>query len=462
MSSPPSLAKAAQQAAASLRSSSTSDVLLPDDEDYSQAIRLWNCCIATQPAILVLCRSVADVQQAVRAAVLSGLPLSVHGGGYDLHGRALCAGMVVSLQHMRHVAANPSTETVTFDGGCLLADVAVAVSAHSRAVVTGTTGALGAVGWMLGGGYGQLNARYGLGVDNVISAQVVLADGSLVTASAADKPHDADLLWCLQGGGGGFGVVVSMTVRMHPVSEVLFGPIMFPIDQAAAVLRGYQHLIYQQPDELGCMFYFALSPADGSPLLALAPYWSGDIEQGQQHIQQFEQLGTPIANKVARMPWIDMFKATEGGRYVLGAHASDGDCRSLSHLTDGAIDAMVEAGRHLPPPYSAIVVHDVHNAATRVPADATAFPIRQPHFTILMVSIEKSDTVTNTAREWVQTLSSALEPHSLPQCWPQTVASTEEGRQRLQQTYKDNLPRLLAVKRRVDPHNLFASSVVPL
>ena len=256
------LAEAAHQAATSLRAAITCDVLLPEDAAFGHALSLWNRAITTQPAIIVLCRSSTDVQLAVKAAVAHDLPLSVLGGGYDMHGRAVCAGMVVSLQHMRQVDVDCSTETVTLQGGCRIIDVAKAVAAHSCAIVTGTTGAVGMTGWVLGGGYGQLNGRYGLGIDNLICAQVVLADGSLVSASAN---KDADLLWCLQGGGGGFGVVVSMTVRMHPVAEVLFGPIVFPIDQAADVLRGYQRLIYQQPDELGCMCFFTLAPTDGTP-----------------------------------------------------------------------------------------------------------------------------------------------------------------------------------------------------
>ena len=187
------LAKSAQAAAASLRQCTSCQVLLPSDPDYSDAIRGWNGALTAQPAVVVLCHSTADVQLAVKAAVSFGLPLSVRGGGYDSVGRGLCAGLVVGLQTMRHVAVDTSTETVTLDGGCTLRDVSMAVAAHSYAVVTGACSEVGLTGWTLGGGYGQLNGRYGMGVDNVVSAQVVLADGSLVTASADE---DAELLWC--------------------------------------------------------------------------------------------------------------------------------------------------------------------------------------------------------------------------------------------------------------------------
>ena len=226
-----------------------------------------------------LCHSAADVQLAVKAAVSFKLPLSVRGGGYDSVGRGLCAGLVVGLQTMRHIAVDTRTETVTLDGGCTLRDVSMAVAAHSYAVVTGACSEVGLTGWTLGGGYGQLNGRYGMGVDNVVSAQVVLADGSLVTAKANS---DDELLWCLQGGGGGFGVVVSLTIRMYPLSEILTGIVIFPLDEAAAVLRGYMRLIYQQPDAFGCVMLFMHSPIDGTPVLALAPCWTGDMEEGKR------------------------------------------------------------------------------------------------------------------------------------------------------------------------------------
>ena len=186
------------------------------------------------------------------------------------------------------------------------------------------------------------------------------------------------------------------------------------------------------------------------------------MDEGQRYIQQFEQLGRPLVNRVRRMPWLDMFAANEGTRYVPNKFAAFGDCCCLSHLNDAAIDALVQAGRTLLPPYSTIVVYDLHNAATRIASSATAYPMRQPHLTILLGSFEESNRVSDRARAWTEQLSSALAPHSLSQCWPQLVQGTEEGRQRLQRTYRENMPRLMAVKRRVDPRNLFSSSVVPL
>ena len=453
------LAEAGQAAGAFLRGVLTCAVLLPGSAEYESCIRIWNCAISTQPAIVVVCRSASDVQQAVRAAGSFGLPLSVRGGGYDIHGRALCSGMVVSMHAMRHVTVDTARDTVTFEGGCTMGDVARAVSAYQRAIVSGTVADVGMTGWTLGGGYGQLNSRYGLGVDNVLSAELVLADGSLLTAGQAMEPNNAELLWCLQGGGGGLGVVTSMTCRTQPVSEVLAGAIVFPIEQAKPVLQRYQQLIYEQPDELGCMFFFVSGPG-GAPMLILSPFWSGSTDEGREHVQRFEQLGKPMMSQIGPMPWVDTFKATEG-KFPPG-RASWSDCRCISSLTDEAIDVLIEAARKLPSPHSAIICHDLHGAAARVPVTATAYPIRQPHLLIELVSIEETATVSDTAREWVHSLSSALAPHSLPQSWPQLVGRTADDQQRTRQTYRDNMPRLAAMKQKVDPHNLFASTVVPL
>ena len=454
------LAEAGQAAGAFLRGVLTCAVLLPGSAEYESCIRIWNCAISTQPAIVVVCRSASDVQQAVRAAGSFGLPLSVRGGGYDIHGRALCSGMVVSMHAMRHVTVDTARDTVTFEGGCTMGDVARAVSAYQRAIVSGTVADVGMTGWTLGGGYGQLNSRYGLGVDNVLSAELVLADGSLLTAGQAMEPNNAELLWCLQGGGGGLGVVTSMTCRTQPVSEVLAGAIVFPIEQAKPVLQRYQQLIYEQPDELGCMFRLIAAPNDGSPVLALFPHWAGDIDEGQEYIRKLEQLGKPIKSQVERMPWIDTFKSTNGK--FTDPKASFTDCRCVDTLSDAAIDILVEATRRLPSLRSAVICHDLHGAASRVSSTATAYPMRQPHLLLELVSIEETATVSDTAREWVHSLSSALAPHSLPQSWPQLVGRTADDQQRTRQTYRDNMPRLAAMKQKVDPHNLFASTVVPL
>ena len=265
----------------------------------------------------------------------------------------------------------------------------------------------------------------------------------------------------LQGGGGGFGVVVSLTIRMYPLSEILTGVIIFPLDQAAAVLRGYMRLIYQQPDAFGCMMFFMHNPTDGTPVFALAPCWTGDMEEGKEVIRQFEQLGTPLVSQVGRMPWIGMLEASTGEQFKPG-RANHVDGRCLADVNDAAIDALVEAGRSLPPPLSCIVIHDLHGAASRVAPTATAYPIRQPHLAVIINSIEDGTRVTDTARAWVKRLSDKLVPHSLSQDWPQFVGGAEEDMHRVQQTYRDKLPHLMAVKQRVDPRNLFSSTVVPL
>jgi FAD/FMN-containing dehydrogenase len=227
MSAQPVSAHAVKGAAASLRGSMAGSVLQPGDAEYAAAVETW-ARSDTQPAIVARCSSVSDVQQAVRVALQFQLPLAVRGGGHDWAGRSLCPGIVVDLRSLNAVTVDTERQTVTFGGGALMSDVADAVGAHGLAAIVGSTGRIGMTGFTLAGGLGPLNSRFGLGSDNILSAQVVLADGSLTTASA---DQDADLLWALRGGGGAFGVVTSMTCRAHPVSDVLYGPIMFPLSE---------------------------------------------------------------------------------------------------------------------------------------------------------------------------------------------------------------------------------------
>ena len=227
MSTQPVSAQAVKRAVLSLRSSMAGSVLQPGDAEYAASLQLF-AHSDVQPAIVARCVSTSDVQQAVSAAVQFGLPLSVRGGGHDWGGRALCAGIVVDLRSLNAVAVDTESGTMTFGGGALLGEVADAIAPLGLAAVVGATGFVGMTGWMLAGGLGPLNPKFGLGVDNLLSAELVLADGTVVTASAT---QNTDLYWAVRGGGGAFGVVTSSTCRAHPMPQVLDGLIMFPLSE---------------------------------------------------------------------------------------------------------------------------------------------------------------------------------------------------------------------------------------
>jgi FAD/FMN-containing dehydrogenase len=260
--------QSANAAARDLRASMQGSVLLPGDAAYADARTLWNGAVSHQPALIALCKTAEDVQRAIRAARAYRLPLSVHCGEHDWAGRALChEGLVIDLSEMRYVEVDPRAREATVAGGAQAGDLIAAATPHGLVAVTGAAGTIGMAAMTLGGGYGPLTPQYGLALDNLLGADVVLADGRIVTANAASN---TDLWWALRGGGGNFGVVVSMRIRLHPVKGLLTGLILFPWSEAASVLQGYADLAASAPDELSVIIGVLAGP-DGDPVLILAP-----------------------------------------------------------------------------------------------------------------------------------------------------------------------------------------------
>jgi FAD/FMN-containing dehydrogenase len=273
---PPELA-----AATDLRESLRDKVLVQTDANYPRARQIWNGAVSHQPALFAQCESVEDVCAAVRVARRHGLPLSVRGGGHDWAGRSLRHnGVVIDLSAMRHVEVDAKSEIATVDGGASARDVVAAAAPHGLLAVTGNCGDVGMAGLTLGGGYGALSPKYGLASDNLLSVDIVLADGRRICADAHEHP---DLFWALRGGGGNFGVLTSMSIRLHPVREVLAGMILYPWADAHSVLHGYSSVMADAPDDLAVMAG-VLSASDGSPVLFLSPTWCGEPADGAQAI----------------------------------------------------------------------------------------------------------------------------------------------------------------------------------
>ncbi|MEH2381485.1 MAG: FAD-dependent oxidoreductase [Nostoc sp.] len=248
----------------------TGQLLLPDDAAYEQVRPLWNAKVKTQPAAIVRCLTVQDVIHTVRWTRAHGLPLSVRGGGHDFAGRALSEnGVTIDLSQMRSVTIDPDARTAHVQGGATASDLMEAAQKYGLATATGNCSTVGMPGLTLGGGYGPLIGAYGLAADNLLSAQVVTADGQLVTANAEEHP---DLLWGLRGGGGNFGIVVSLEYRLHPLTTVLSGMLLYPLDQARAVLRRFNEFIATVPDELTIQSGFIQMP-EGLTVLCLLPEW---------------------------------------------------------------------------------------------------------------------------------------------------------------------------------------------
>jgi FAD/FMN-containing dehydrogenase len=420
---------------------------------YEAVLAIWNGAVEHRPAVVVRCTTAADVQVAVRVAGEYGVPLSVRGGGHDWAGRSLRDnGLVVDLSGMRDVTVDAEARVATVAGGARAADLIAEVSQYGLSAVTGTVGAVGVAGLTLAGGYGPLGGVAGLALDNLLGVEVVLADGSLVVADAENEP---ELFWATRGGGGNFGVVTSLRVRLHPITKVLAGFIMFPWDQAASVLRGFADLARSAPDELTAQCG-VLSDPTGAPALLISPAWSGDLVEGEKVITQLEQLGTPLMSQVAEMPYAGVLALfdpfLENGRHV------DIQTRSVAAIDDDFIKVLIIAGESRTSPLTGIVVHHFHGAATRVPLESTAFGIRQEHFMIEIVTTwEPGDATAH--REWSHSVSEAFAPMALPGGYPNLLGPDE--REQIDQSYGSNTTRLREAKAQYDPAGVFSATGLP-
>ncbi len=306
-------------AASDLRAVMQGKVVLPGDLDYTSFRQVWNGAVDIKPALLALCETAHDVQAAVRVSRAHGLPLSVRGGGHDWVGRALCQdGLVIDLSPMRQVNVDAQSKVAIVAGGATADDLIAAAAPHGLAAVTGNVGAVGMAGFLLGGGYGPLTTRFGLALDNILGAEIVLADGRLVFADAS---RNADLFWALRGGGGNFGVVTSMRLRLHSINELLAGIIVFPWTEAQSVLGGHAEIMASASDELSVLAG-VFSAADGSPVVILGPIWSGEPTRGQEIMARLRSLGAPILTQIGPMSYTDVLslyaaRALEGRHYAV-------------------------------------------------------------------------------------------------------------------------------------------------
>ncbi|WFE52734.1 FAD-dependent oxidoreductase [Micromonospora sp. WMMD1155] len=423
----------------------------PGDPEYAATTRLWNGAVQRAPALVAHCRDADEVADAVRITARCHLPLSVRSGGHDWAGRALRdGGLVLDLTGLRAVRVDPDTATVTVGGGTTAAGLLAAARPYDLVVPTGVVDAVGMAGLSLAGGYGPLGGRFGLTVDNLLGAEVVLADGRRVTA---DARHDAELYWALRGGGGNLGIVTELRFRAHRLPAVLAGMIMFPLAEAPDVLRGYGALVAEAPDELTVMTGFLPGPA-GEPVIFVCPFHSGpDLDAGLPWMDRLRALGTPLVDQIAPMPYADALRMFDGGmvdgnHYLLRT-------RWLPALTDRAVDVVVDAARQVSSPFSALAVHHFHGAATRVRRADTAFGLRTEHLLAEIIAVWAPGDSAEPHRDWAERTSTGLAPHALPGGYPNLLAPEETDRVRL--AYGANWPRLRRAKHRYDPRELLTA-----
>jgi FAD/FMN-containing dehydrogenase len=449
--------KAALAAAADLRSSMQGKVVLPCDRDYADVRIIWNGAVEHQPALIARCETTRDVQYAIRTAATYGLRLAVRGGGHDWAGRSVCHdGLMIDLSAMRQVNVEVATKAAVVAGGATAADVVDAAAPHGLVAVTGNCGTVGMAGLTLGGGYGLLNGKYGLALDNLLGAEVVLANGQFVSA---DATHNAELFWALRGGGGNFGIITAMRIRLHPMRSLLAGMILFPWSEAERVLSGYAELVASAPDNL-TVLVCAICEPDGKPALLLAPAWCGELKDGEPMVAALQNLGNPMTAQTGPMAYRDlvgMFNA----HLVVGRHHAM-QTRWLPGLTADTISALCAAAAARTSPLSVIALHHCHGAAARVRAGDTAFGLRREHFLLEILASWEPNPQDDGAghRRWAQNLSEALAPAALPGGYANLLGPND--REQIASAYGNNLTRLQHAKRRFDPDHVFSATPLPL
>jgi len=431
-------------------------VAIAGEASYEAARQVFNGAVDRRPILFAFCQSARDVQEAVRAARAYGLPLSVRGGGHDWAGRALSHhGLVVDLSRMRQVEVDARTQVATVAGGARAIDVIAAAGPHGLAAVTGASGTVGLAGLLTGGGYGPLLPRFGLALDNLLGAEIVLADGQIVFA---DSSQNSELFWAIRGGGGNFGVVTSLLVRLHPIEKVLAGFILFPLAEAMSVLTGYSKFASSAPEELSVIGGI-VSASDGRPCVLLAPTWSGESKRGEEVVAGLEHLGTPLFAQLSWMKFQDLLalfdaQLVEGRHYFLRT-------RSLAALSTEAISQFIEAGNGRTSPHSVVLWHHSRGRATRIPVGATSFGVRAEHFMVEVICCwdPTSEKKSQHHRQWAEDLSKALAPIALPGGYPNMLGPDDS--EQIPFAYGSNAERLMAAKKRFDQDDVF-SSATPL
>jgi FAD binding domain-containing protein/berberine-like enzyme len=433
------------------------EIIRPEDDRYDEARAIHNAGTDKHPALVVRCRDVADVISVVNFARSSGLPLAVRGGGHNPAGfSSVDDGIVLDLSKMRGIKVDPIARTATVQGGCTWGDVDHATHAFGLAAPGGVVSTTGVGGLTLGGGTGHLTRSFGLTVDNLLEADVVLAEGTFVTAN--DQQND-DLFWALRGGGGNFGVVTSLTFRLHSVDMVVAGPMLWPLDQAAEALRMYEQLLAGAPDELTGVFAFLVVPP-GPPfpedlhlktVCGIVWCYTGPREGADDVLAPARALGPPVFELVGPMPH-PILQSMFDGIAGPGMHNYwRGDF--LGELTDEAIVKHVEYGSTVPNVFSGVHLYPVDGVAGRVAPDATAWNYRDARWAEVIFAADPAPASFDSLKDWVVESWDLLHPFSMGGGYVNFLV--EEGQERVQASYRDNYVRLAELKARYDPTNLF-------
>jgi FAD/FMN-containing dehydrogenase len=439
-----------------LRTGVRGEVITREDAGYDTVRNVYNAMIDKRPALVVRCRDTADVQSALAFGRANGLDIAVRGGGHNGAGfGTVDDGIVIDLGPMNYVHVDPAARTAQVGGGCTMGDIDHATHAFGLAMPFGVISTTG-VGLLLGGGVGHLSRKYGLSVDNILGADVVLADGSFARAT---EDENADLFWAIRGGGGNYGVVTSLKLQLNEVSTVVAGPIIWPLDQAGELLSFYREWMPAQPDDVNAWFaYVSIPPGPPFPeelhlkdVAALVCTFAGDPADADEAFKAARAVGKPLIDGVQPLP-LPAWNSAFDGVYPPGDQWYwRGDY--FAEIPDAAIDVHVEFGNRKPTWKSTMHLYPSDGAAARVPAGATPWAYRGAKWTCVIGGVDPDPANADALKAWTVDYFDALHPYSMGGSYANFMM--DEGQDRVRAAYGENYERLAKIKAQYDPDNVF-------
>jgi FAD/FMN-containing dehydrogenase len=433
-------------------------VLSSDDPNYEEVRKIWNAMIDRRPAVIVRCANADDASNAIQIARQNGLEISIRGAGHNIAGNAVSeGGMMIDFSNLTDVSVDPEKRRAYVEPGATLAHLDAATQKYGLATPVGINSTTGISGLTLGGGFGWLTRQYGMTVDNLISADVITADGRSLKAS---EKENADLFWALRGGGGNFGIVTRFEFMLHPVGpEILAGLIVFPFDQAKQILRQYREFVKTAPEELNVWTILRQAPplpfldekVHGKHIVVLAAFYCGDVKEGEKLIAPLRRFGAAYGEHIGPQPYVQWQQAfdpllTPGARNYWKSH-------NFTQLPDGAIDTVIEYANRLPSSQCEIFIGLIAGASNRVPPDAMAYGHRDAKFVMNVHGRWDEAEQDEAGIEWARSFFKATAPHASAGAYVNFM--TEDEGDRVTAAYGTNYARLVQIKKKYDPDNVF-------
>ena len=430
-------------------------LIQPEDPPYEAARRVFNGMVDKRPALIAQCRGVADIADAIKFARKHGLEIAVRGGGHNVGGRGtIDAGLLIDLSPMKGIHIDPAAKRARVQGGVLWREFNREAQLHGLATTGGVIGSTGVAGLTLGGGLGWLMSKYGMALDNLLSVELVLADGT-VTRAAADQ--NSDLFWAVRGGGGNFGVAASFEFQLHEVGPIVTGGlILYPLDRGRDVLRFFRERTQSSSDDMTLVAGLITAP-DGAKMAGIVAAHFGTLEAGAAAMQPLKRFGHPAMDALGPLPYTTLNSLLDDA-FPRGAR-SYWKSHFMEQLSDRAIDTLVATAERFPSPLSSIIVEHFGGAATRVPQTATAYALRTPGYNLLLNGqwLDASDDAGG--KTWCSDAYRALQPDFGSQRYMNYMNDDDAGDAVLKCVYGANLGRLREIKAKYDPENVFHINV---